>query len=710
LKNYLTPREQISRAININLFKIQLYKICVSYMSNLQHYEQFIVVYTTIASIICEERMVMGYVRFSFLGALGLSGSLALSVMASPSLATPDTSVSSMMNSADVAQVSSVSELTDVDPNTWAFQSLKSLVERYGCIEGYPSKKYLGNRPLSRYEFAAGLNSCLDKLGEQIAAASNNLATKDDLLALQRLQEEFKSELAALKGRTDALEAKTKELEANQFSTTTKLDGSVVMAITGDSAGGDVTIGGPFGALTGSTFDTAGCKVTTTTTTVVPPGYTVGAGYTNGSTTTTSVITPGSLDTSCPNSPTGGALATSVSGSAANVTFAGRTHLNFRTTFTGKDDLLVRLSGVTGQDASFTFGRGASSDPGSLFFAGTADGSIASRTAVGTNGNATVTFDKVRYVTPLFGDNFRFYVGPRLQLFELIDNNSYASNEEVDFSATSLLKNQLITRTVALPIINGTTGAFVNQDIGFAGPGFGFDWNLSPQFSWRASYIAANGGSSFGFGNGGLTGGSTTLATELEFLLSQTSAIRLQYSRFIRNFQTGVGGDRPLFPSIGGGNFPVFAAGDNLQSDNFGVNAEWAIMPSVAIFGRYGFGSSTLQITGNGVGPNGSNKDTFSFDATTWQLGFSFPDLFAQGNTAGIAVGQPPRSTRTSISGQYFLPNLNNGSETDIEAYYSFRVNDRMTITPDLLFISQPGNISGNPSLFIGTVRAVYSF
>jgi hypothetical protein len=72
-----------------------------------------------------------------------------------------------------LSQVSSVSELSDVDPNSWAFQALKSLVERYGCIEGYPSKKYLGNRPLSRYEFAAGLNACLDKIGEQIAAANS---------------------------------------------------------------------------------------------------------------------------------------------------------------------------------------------------------------------------------------------------------------------------------------------------------------------------------------------------------------------------------------------------------------------------------------------------------------------------------------------------------------------------------------------------------
>ena len=629
--------------------------------------------------------------RFSFAYLLGLSGSLSLSILAVPALATPDTSVSGMMNSRDsVSQVSSVSELTDVDPNSWAFQSLKSLVERYGCIEGYPSKKYLGNRPLSRYEFAAGLNACLDKVGEQIAAATATLATKEDLAIVQRMQEEFKTELAALKGRTDALEAKTKELEAHQFSTTTKLDGSVVMAVTGGGAGGDVTLGGPFGGLSGSTLD-QGCALS-------------------------QEAQVASLDAGCfvNNNGTfvpGGTAPNIRNGSAGNTTFVGRTRLNLRTTFTGKDELLVRLSGVTGQDASFTFGNNSATDPGSLFFAGIADGSVASRASVGTNGNASVTFDKVRYVAPLFGDNFRFYVGPRTQLFELIDNNSYASNEEVDFSATSLLKNQLITRTIALPIVGATGAKTVNQDIGFAGPGFGFDWTISPQFAWRGSYIAASGGQSFGFGNGGLTGGNTTLATELEFLPSPTAAIRLQYSRFTRNFQAGLVGERPLFPdSITGGNFPIFGAGDNLQSDNFGVNAEWALTPNVAIFGRYGFGSGTLRFTGNGVGSNNSNQDKFSFDATTWQFGLSFPDLFTPGNVGAISIGQPPRSTKASITGNYALPNLNNGTETDIEAYYSFRVNDRMTITPDLLLISQPGNISSNPTLWIGTLRAVYSF
>jgi hypothetical protein len=74
-----------------------------------------------------------------------------------------------------VGQVTSVSQLTDVKPSDWAFQALQSLVERYGCIVGYPDRTYRGNRALTRYEFAAGLNSCMDKVKELIDASTNGL-------------------------------------------------------------------------------------------------------------------------------------------------------------------------------------------------------------------------------------------------------------------------------------------------------------------------------------------------------------------------------------------------------------------------------------------------------------------------------------------------------------------------------------------------------
>ncbi len=130
------------------------------------------------------------------------------------------------------AQVTSVSQLSDVRPTDWAFQALQSLVERYGCIVGYPDRTYRGNQALTRYEFAAGLNACLDRINELIAAATGDLVKKEDLDTIRKLQEEFAAELATLRGRVDSLEARTTTLEKQQFSTTTKLSGEAIFAIT----------------------------------------------------------------------------------------------------------------------------------------------------------------------------------------------------------------------------------------------------------------------------------------------------------------------------------------------------------------------------------------------------------------------------------------------------------------------------------------------
>ena len=140
-------------------------------------------------------------------------------------------------------QVTSVSQLSDVSPTDWAFQALQSLVERYGCIAGYPSGVYLGNRAMTRYEFAAGLNACLERVNELIAAATAPLASKADLAVLEKLQEEFAAELATLRGRVDALEGRVAFLEKTQFSTTTKLAGEVIFNIGAASSDDDSVFG-----------------------------------------------------------------------------------------------------------------------------------------------------------------------------------------------------------------------------------------------------------------------------------------------------------------------------------------------------------------------------------------------------------------------------------------------------------------------------------
>ena len=57
---------------------------------------------------------------------------------------------------------------------------------------------------------------------------------------IQRLNEEFNAELTVLRERLDAIEARTTELEANQFSTTTKLQGQVQFVLGGVLAGNNV--------------------------------------------------------------------------------------------------------------------------------------------------------------------------------------------------------------------------------------------------------------------------------------------------------------------------------------------------------------------------------------------------------------------------------------------------------------------------------------
>ncbi len=135
-----------------------------------------------------------------------------------------------------MSQVTSVSQLSDVQPTDWAFLALQSLVERYGCIAGYPDRTFKGNRVLTRYEFAAGLNACLERVNELIAS-STALVRKEDVTQLQRLKTEFTPELASVQGRVDVLEVRTAQITANQFSTTSKLNGEAIFAIAGVAAG-----------------------------------------------------------------------------------------------------------------------------------------------------------------------------------------------------------------------------------------------------------------------------------------------------------------------------------------------------------------------------------------------------------------------------------------------------------------------------------------
>lgn len=124
-------------------------------------------------------------------------------------------------------QVTSIDQFNDVEPTDWAYQAIKNLAETYGCVAGYPDQSLRGDRSITRYEAAALLNSCLDSVTE----------ITDEIKKLIYL---FETELALIRGRVDGIEARLGELEAMQFSPTSKLKGEASFMMGSIGYGGNV--------------------------------------------------------------------------------------------------------------------------------------------------------------------------------------------------------------------------------------------------------------------------------------------------------------------------------------------------------------------------------------------------------------------------------------------------------------------------------------
>ena len=388
--------------------------------------------------------------------------------------------------------VTSVSQLSDVKPTDWAFTSLQSLAERYGCIAGYPDRTFRGKQATSRYEFAAGLNACLDKINEIISAGLADKVGKEDLATLQKLQEEFAAELATLRGRVDALDAKTAKLEAQQFSTTTKLSGQAIFAVSGGGAGGS-----PFKS---STNALAG------NTTVAP--------IVNGL---------GSTDNGLDIAPSGN----------VNTTVNARVRLDLNTSFTGSDLLLTRLEvGNGGGTAGDVLGNPLNEFSNVGFKTFRLD-------YAGNSSNFTLA--KLRYDFNL-GKDIRMSLGPVLHVYDHVDKNSFANDEAVDFSSTFFINNPLVV--LINPQTGGAGGAI---DWNPNGGDFNFRALYLAANGANPSSVAVATGSAISR-NAGLTGDPYQGTFELEYAPKRDGvkgafAVRLQYTRgTVNNLDFNTGG------------------------------------------------------------------------------------------------------------------------------------------------------------------------
>lgn len=517
-------------------------------------------------------------------------------------------------------QVTSVSQLSDVRPTDWAFQALQSLVERYGCIAGYPDGTFRGNRAMTRYEFAAGLNACLDKVSELIRGGTGNFATRDDLAALQRLQEEFAAELATLRGRVDALEARTSELEANQFSTTTKLTGEAIFALS-DDFGGDIRVFGTDGKKIGSNNNEA--------------------------------------------------------------VFQQRVRLNLNTSFTGRDLLLTRLQVGNGRN----FNLGATSE-------GTQTWNVVGRT------DNVVALDTLLYKFPV-GQRLNVTLAANAVVWDDIMPTVNPYFEDFDGGNGSL--SAFGQRN---PIYRLGGGAGIGFDYAFGGRGLlgGVFGPTSLSFGYLASN-AANPSK-----GAGLTNGDYTAMGQLTFTPGRNLQVGFNYnhgyfSRGNFGFDNGLSnGPDSLggFTGTGVANslnglsegFEGFGA-RKVVSNSYGAQASLRLNPRFILGGWAGLTHARIL----GIG-----------DARIWNYAvtLALPDLGKEGNLLGFVVGREPYLEK--LEAPSGLGSFPKNTSYHIEGFYKFKLSDNISVTPGVIWVTNPNQDKNNDDIIIGTLRTTFTF
>jgi hypothetical protein len=525
-------------------------------------------------------------------------------------------------------QVTSVSQLSDVKPTDWAFQALQSLVERYGCIVGYPDRTYRGNRALSRYEFAAGLNACLNRMNELIATSVADFVRREDLVQIQKLQEEFASELAVLRGRIDSLEVRTATLEKQQFSTTTKLVGEAIFNLSDE-------FNQPF---------------------------------------------------------------------KNNTVFQDRVRIGLLTSFTGKDLLTTRLT--AGNVQTFTVPPNAFSG---VIGKGTAEGLSAIR--YGSTGDNSVAIDRLDYTFPL-GERLRIFVaaaGGRSGYYVYNTLNPYFEDFDGGNGAiTTFGQESPIYR------IGGGSGAALN---------FAFDANKV--FVVSLGYLATNASNPAtknGLFNGDYSAFGQLTLTPTDWFQIGFTYVNAYHTPGNSIFNAGTGNNvfytgtvaanalhtgisdigALAAPIIPGRRFPAV-------TNSYGIEGSIRITPGIVLNAFGGF--TALRVINSG-------------DGQIWYYGagLAFPDLFKRGNVGGIIVGREPYlgsiDLRGAIPATLGLPgtarladlNLGRSASLHLEAFYKFQVTPNISVTPGIVWITNPDQDRLNQDLVVGTIRTTFSF
>lgn len=526
-------------------------------------------------------------------------------------------------------QVTNVSQLRDVSPGDWAYEALRSLVERYGCIAGYPDGTFRGNRATSRFEFAAGLNACLNQVERLIASSTADFVRKQDLETLQRLVNEFRTELTTLGTRIDKLDGRVAFLESRQFSTTTKLQGEAIFALKDEF-----------------------------------------------------------------NQPI-----------SNNTVLQDRVRLTFNTSFSGKDRLITRIAAGNANFLSTTTdpntGRGFSLSEGQQTF------------DVGGRTNNNVSLDKLAYNFN-FGSSkvALFATGGRHVDYAPVLHPYFNDGDDGGNGALSTLASQS-------PIyrIGGGAGAAVSFGVG------PLTSILGPS-TLTVGYLA--GSRSFGANDpkekAGLFDGNFAALGQLNVNLGDRFGIGATFVHGYHNAGTAIF-------DIGESGRAVINRATGIATDGFGVvGSASANNPSTfisqvsrglrpqtpVVTNSYGVEAAfrltdKISLSGFGAYTNAILLGQGRADIWTYGGGVAFSDLGKQGNVLGLFAGVEP-TLRGLSPGIRPTGGFSRDNAWHFEAFYKYNLNNNISVTPGVIWVTAPSQNENNPDAVIGTLRTTFTF
>ena len=643
-----------------------------------------------------------------------VSGLSLLLLWSSGVKAEPNSSNSQLLTETQIVpdnsltQLTNVSQLRDVTPDNWAYEAVRSLTERYGCVGGFPDDTFRGKQALSRYEFAAGLNSCLEKI--QGLINPSGYFKDEDLFIIKKLTEEFKTELPAIGERFYNLENRVNSLENNRFSTTAILNGEAIFAIA-DGFGGN------------------------------PPGGCDNLNLNLQNGRTSNLVNCGVRE--------GDDAISTADEPETETVFAYLARLGLQASFSGRDRLRMFLT--TGN-----FDNGGFTNPEAF-------NTYAPRFSYQAGLENKVILDILEYRIPVFGDRVALYAST---FGFSLSNVLTANSPYFDIGRGAVSRFGQLN-----PIfrIGGAMDAGVGFDWAIADP-----VRLQVAYGTRDSADPDNGffaADHSALGVQFLLQPTNTIVTGLTYVNAYSSDGSLgTYTGSVNAETNGLWSGGRLPSSAGGGAFP--GAGVEIGDLPAQVNAvggtfQWNLTDNLNLgaSGGYTFSNFRGEIPDfdldgfAGIGnPPVAGKKPYA-NTVTYQFSLGFSDPFnREGDLFGFIFGMPPKLVDAGpVAAGQSVPfseqvinnedavaitdndprvfsredpangDPNNGNlrpegtakqfgvedeatSLHFEFFYRYKVNDNIWITPGFFFVTNPGHIKDNDTLYVGTIRTTFRF